>query len=102
EAVDDDSLRDRIVPGIADGTAGIVGAVAGDIDDAPGTCEGGALEALGGEIEPIADGRVTHERARRRPDLGRDHGGAFTVADHGPVDHHLLLADAGPFDEAYG
>ena len=35
QAIDRDSLGDRLIAGLGDGTTGIVGAVAGDIDNAP-------------------------------------------------------------------
>ncbi len=102
EAVDGDACRHRLVAGVAHRAAGVVGAVAGHVDDAP--VGGGAdLRQVGAaEIERGADGGAADESARRGEQRCREGGGALAVADHRPIGDHLLLLRPRPFDEADG
>ncbi len=53
-----------------------------------------------GELDAAADRGAVGERARRFQQLVAELARRAGAVDHGPVDHDLLRADAGPFDEA--
>src|SRR5437762_7668835 len=65
QAVDDDALGDGLVAGVGDQAAGIVVAVAGNVDDMPLRLERRALQLAYGEVDGAADRGAAGERSRR-------------------------------------
>ncbi len=93
-------LLHRVIPRRGHLAAGIVGAVAGHVDDPAHGGEAGGGELRHGIIDAVADRRAAGGGARRvEQDLG-EFGGPLAVADHHPFRDHGLLIGSRPFDEA--
>ena len=100
EPVDRHPLPHRLVTRIGDRPAGIVGAVAGDVDNVPVGARLRGRKALHRKIDRAADRGAPDERARRCEDRRRKPTGILLVADHRPVGDDVLLPGARPLDKA--
>src|SRR5580700_495284 len=96
QAVDDDALRQRLVARDRDGRAVVVGAVAGNVDDAAQALIRTVFEQRHGEIDRARDRGARGAADRRLQDLGGDGVSAFRAVDHAPGDDDLLVAGGGP------
>jgi hypothetical protein len=70
--------------------AGIVGAVAGDVDGAASGLVGCAAQLARGEFDRAADRRAVHERSWRLKQAIAKTFGRLGIANHRPVDHDPL------------
>jgi hypothetical protein len=81
-------------------TAAVVIAIPRNVDDTAARFEGCPIKLAQREADPGADRRtVSSERARCLKDVIAKLTCRLVVADDRPIDHNLLLQDAGPFDE---
>src|SRR5439155_20101091 len=94
-------LGDRLIPGLGDGAARIIGAVARDVDDPTLGLPFRTRKMRHREIDRGADRGPPHERARRREDRRGPAAGVLLVADLGPIYDHLLVLVPRPLDEAH-
>jgi len=100
EPVDGDAFGDSLVPRRSDVTSAVVVAIPRNVDDTAARIVGRPIELRHREVDPGADRcAVSSERARCLQDMIAELTCRLVVADHRPIDHDLLLQDAGPFDE---
>ena len=86
------------VAGAGDRRADVVGAVAGDVDDAAGAGDGAVLDQRGGEAERARDRGAAAAHHRGRLDLVGERRGGFGAVDDPPGDQRAVLRLGRPFE----
>ncbi len=86
------------VAGAGDRRADVVGAVAGDVDDAAGAGDGAVLDQHGGEAERARDRGAAAAHHRGRLDRGGELRGGFGAVDDPPGDQRAVLRLGRPFE----
>ena len=98
QAVDGDPLVQDLAAGGGDGEAGVVRAIARDVDDAPEPVKDVGVEAFGGIGHDAGDRGAAECGVEMGFDPVSEGGEVVMVADKRPVDHDALGMAAGPFD----